>query len=261
MTKIPTMCKVLNIGAHKDARQNENKIYRHCVGQCEWALRPKEFTVMNVIRAGEYRNNWMFIVSWCKHSPSEQLWWSFFYFRDGRCSSKCHSLSRYLLCQLIFRLSNWQKTNSYVWIIFFFVFHQYKMMIFLSNKEHFFAPTTSLVVEHTASAAFWNAIMLIHAWLLVSLLVQVQSDVCLPHSHIDMSFICAKQAHQKFLDDKLCFIIWIFKHHENQRGRKLSVFSHSHILAEVWRGLFSMSHGLHWRAFIDFNKSWMRQHS
>lgn len=47
-----TMCKVLNIGIHKDARQNENKIYRHCVGQCEWALRPKEFAVMNVIRAG-----------------------------------------------------------------------------------------------------------------------------------------------------------------------------------------------------------------
>lgn len=46
------MCKVLNIGTHKDARQNENKIYRHCVGQCEWALRPKEFAVINVIRAG-----------------------------------------------------------------------------------------------------------------------------------------------------------------------------------------------------------------
>lgn len=134
MTKIPTMCKVLNIGAHKDARQNENKIYRHCVSQCEWALRPKEFTVMNVIRAGEYRNNWMFIVRWCQQSPSEQLWWSFFYFRDGRCSSKCHSLSRYLLCQLIFRLSNWQKTNSYVWIIFFFIFHQYKMMIFFKQQ-------------------------------------------------------------------------------------------------------------------------------
>lgn len=132
--------------------------------------------------------------------------------------------SRYLQCQLIFRLSNWQKTDSYVWIIFFFIFQQCKMMIFLSNMEHFVTPTTCLFVEHTASASLWNAIMLIHAWLLVSLLVQVQSDVCLPHSHIDMSFIYAKQAHQKFLDDKLCFIIWIFKHHENQRGRKLSVF-------------------------------------
>lgn len=98
------------------------------------------------------------------------------------------------------------------------------MMIFLSNKEHFFTPSTSLVVEHTASEALWNAVMLIHAWLLVSLLVQVQNDVCLPDSHIDMSFIYAKQAHQKFLDDKLYFIIWIFKHHENWRGRKLSVF-------------------------------------
>lgn len=31
MTKIGAMCKVINIGGHKNARQNENKIYRHSV--------------------------------------------------------------------------------------------------------------------------------------------------------------------------------------------------------------------------------------
>lgn len=96
--------------------------------------------------------------------------------------------------------------------------------------------------------------MLIPAWLLVSLLVQVQSDVCLPDSHIDMSFIYAKQAHQKFLDDKLCFIIWIFKHHENQRGRKLSVvFSFTHSDWSVERVIFHLP----WSPLKGFN--WFQQ--
>lgn len=118
-------------------------------------------------------------------------------------------------------------------------------MIFLSNKGHFFTPSTSLVVEHTASTALWNAIMLIHPWLLVSLLVRVQSDVCLPDSHIDVSFIYAKRAHQKFLDDKLCCIIWILKHHENQRGRKLSgFFSFTHSGWSVERVIFHLPQSL-----------------
>lgn len=125
---------------------------------------------------------------------------------------------------------------------------------FLSNKEHFFTPSTSLVVEHTAFAALWNAIMLIHAWLLVSLLVQVQSDVCLPDSHTDVSFIYAKWAHQKFQDDKLCFITWIFKHHENQRGRKLSVFfSFTHSGWSVERVIFHLP----WSSLKGFN--WFQQ--
>lgn len=42
--------------------------------------------------------------------------------------------------------------------------------------------------------------MPIHTQLLVPL-VKVQGDACLPDSHLDKSFICAKQADQKFTDD------------------------------------------------------------